>query len=374
MRLHYAHVILLGVATAVRLQPSPATIPALSRSLSPVDVVQAQLVALSQEDLEASFQFASPANRRSRGTHYDQFLSDPEYSVLIAHSQHQIRSALALGPDRYSCRVSLRPSEAALRCLSATATVDVGQRVRICSDERHVKRCFDSIQYQYSGLMDAMCGEEFEVVCHARENYGTNIIGLPSPDGTQDGVWYFPVTLLEHQAEDEREPADGEVGGQDAEEEEGEEELAFRWELSRQPDHPIAFELGDVMVHARYGYRGAIVGFDGVCVQTEEWIQAMGVDDLPAGRDQPFYHVLVDERDRPGDQVTYVAQENIVRTSPEGEFPCQPLRHRLLASLLQPGSFDKERGGYEPLPQLRQIYPPNVDGCWMVDAVVADKQ
>ena len=26
---------------------------------------------------------------------------------------------------------------------------------------------------------------------------------------------------------------------------------------------------------------------------------------------QPFYHVLVDCRDRPGDQSTYVAEENI---------------------------------------------------------------
>lgn len=34
----------------------------------------------------------------------------------------------------------------------------------------------------------------------------------------------------------------------------------------------------------------------------------MRVDMLPFGRNQPFYHVLVDERDRPGAQTTYVAQ------------------------------------------------------------------
>lgn len=36
--------------------------------------------------------------------------------------------------------------------------------------------------------------------------------------------------------------------------------------------------------------------------------QTMGVDRLPKGRHQPFYQVLVDERDRPGGMVTYVAQ------------------------------------------------------------------
>lgn len=34
----------------------------------------------------------------------------------------------------------------------------------------------------------------------------------------------------------------------------------------------------------------------------------MRVDALPGGREQPFYHVLVDVRDRPGPQTTYVAQ------------------------------------------------------------------
>ena len=36
-----------------------------------------------------------------------------------------------------------------------------------------------------------------------------------------------------------------------------------------------------------------------------------------AGRHQPYYHVLVDHRDRPF-QSTYVAQENIVRPTASG--------------------------------------------------------
>ena len=39
----------------------------------------------------------------------------------------------------------------------------------------------------------------------------------------------------------------------------------------------------------------------------------MGVDRLRLGRQQPFFHCLVDERDRPGAVTTYVAQVNCHR-------------------------------------------------------------
>lgn len=126
--------------------------------------------------------------------------------------------------------------------------------------------------------------------------------------------------------------------------------------------------LGQVVQHRRYSYHGVIFGYDPVCMADEEWCQvrgggaveryawrlrstavpqhraaaaaarrnppllrtltlhspahhsppfpchpspshqAMRVDMLPFGRSQPFYHVLVDARDRPGGQTTYVAQ------------------------------------------------------------------
>ena len=375
---------------AVLRAPVPrlaATVPSLTRDLAAADVVTAQLEAFSCDDLEASFQFASPANRRSTGTRYEQILADPTYNVLIGNSQHRITSALTLGPDRFACRVVIRPSESSLRCLGCTASVDVGQRVRISSDLQHIKRCFNFIQYEYSELMDGMRGKELEVVCHARENHGTNIVGLPSPDGSQDGVWYFPVTVLEREQLEEAEAVaqeleDAEAAEHVADAEDAEaaeeasharEEYAFRWELRKQSDHAIAFGLGDVMEHAKYGYRGVVVGFDDVCMQTDEWIEAMGVDRLADGRQQPFYHVLVDERDRKGDVITYVAQENVRRPADAGKPRLsEPVRHRLVSSLLQPDSFDREQGRYEPLPQLRAIYPPGVDGCWMVEAVVPD--
>ena len=37
----------------------------------------------------------------------------------------------------------------------------------------------------------------------------------------------------------------------------------------------------------------------------------MKVDHLPRGPSQPFYHVLVDSRDRPGGTSAYVAEEHL---------------------------------------------------------------
>jgi hypothetical protein len=38
----------------------------------------------------------------------------------------------------------------------------------------------------------------------------------------------------------------------------------------------------------------------------------MQVDRLPRGRKQPFYKLLVDSRDRQSQQLTYVAEENVI--------------------------------------------------------------
>ncbi|GAB0492191.1 hypothetical protein MMPV_003451 [Pyropia vietnamensis] len=72
------------------------------------------------------------------------------------------------------------------------------------------------------------------------------------------------------------------------------------------------FALGTLFRHRRYGYRGVIFGADPSCKAGDDWARAMGIDGLPRGRSQPFYHVLVDERDRPASVgICYVAEENV---------------------------------------------------------------
>ncbi|SCV69982.1 BQ2448_1376 [Microbotryum intermedium] len=68
----------------------------------------------------------------------------------------------------------------------------------------------------------------------------------------------------------------------------------------------IHWRIGQVFRHRLFGYCGVVRGFDEECLANEEWIQSMGVDTLPFGRSQPFYHVITE-----GGGTRYVAQENI---------------------------------------------------------------
>jgi F-box protein 21 len=54
----------------------------------------------------------------------------------------------------------------------------------------------------------------------------------------------------------------------------------------------VAFKVGQLFQHKRYGYEGVITGWDVVCDANEDWIQNMRVDTLSKGRNQAFYHVL----------------------------------------------------------------------------------
>jgi len=115
----------------------------------------------------------------------------------------------------------------------------------------------------------------------------------------------------------------------------------------------LAFDLGQCLLHRKYGYRGVVVGYDASCRQSDEWCRTMGIHTLHHGRDQPFYHVLVDVRDRPGGHISYVAQENISL-----DRPSEPLQH---PGVTVPGlfeRFDAARGKFEPSAELRDQFPP----------------
>jgi len=142
----------------------------------------------------------------------------------------------------------------------------------------------------------------------------------------------------------------------------------FRWELAKQSEVVPAYALGQVLTHRKFGYRGVIIGYDPTCLQTDEWVEQMGVERLPGGRNQPFYHVLVDTRDRPGEQATYVAEENV--QLPDGGATVDAVEHPLVERYLT--AYDAARGEYEPVPALRSLYPSGVAGCWMTDAVIPD--
>jgi len=68
---------------------------------------------------------------------------------------------------------------------------------------------------------------------------------------------------------------------------------------------PVLYEIGSVVTHKLYGYRGVVVAYDPQCMAGNTWYMA---NKTQPPKDQPWYHVLVHES---GGLSTYVAQSNL---------------------------------------------------------------
>ena len=55
----------------------------------------------------------------------------------------------------------------------------------------------------------------------------------------------------------------------------------------------VAWKIGTHFRHKRYGYEAVVVGWDTKCGAEPRWIEQMRVDELPRGREQPFYNVVL---------------------------------------------------------------------------------
>ena len=67
----------------------------------------------------------------------------------------------------------------------------------------------------------------------------------------------------------------------------------------------ISYDLGLVVTHRTYGYRGVIVAVDLNCMAGDTWYKN---NKTQPNRDQPWYHILVHDS---GGLSTYVAQSNL---------------------------------------------------------------
>jgi len=83
------------------------------------------------------------------------------------------------------------------------------------------------------------------------------------------------------------------------------------------------FEIGQVIHHKRYHYRGVIFGRDQTCQGDEAWYQK---NQTQPDRDQPWYHVMVDG----AEHTTYVAQSNL-----EPDETGEPVNHPLLGQFFK---------------------------------------
>jgi heat shock protein HspQ len=83
---------------------------------------------------------------------------------------------------------------------------------------------------------------------------------------------------------------------------------------------PARFEVGDLVHHRLYGYRGVVIAADPCCQAGEKWYQS---NKTQPDRNQPWYHVLVHDS---GGLSTYVAQSNL-----EPDTADKPIEHPRIA-------------------------------------------
>jgi heat shock protein HspQ len=94
------------------------------------------------------------------------------------------------------------------------------------------------------------------------------------------------------------------------------------------------FQIGQIVRHRLYPFRGIVFDIDPEFSNTEEWYQSIPAERRPR-KDQPFYHLYAENADT--EYVAYVSEQNLIPDS-TGE----PLRHPQVAEI-----FEKdERGSY----------------------------
>ena len=87
------------------------------------------------------------------------------------------------------------------------------------------------------------------------------------------------------------------------------------------------FEIGQIVKHRYFDFRGVIFDVDPEFDNTEEWYQSIPAQVRPK-KDQPFYHLLAESPSQPS-YIAYVSQQNLL----EEEIP-EPVAHPLVEEII----------------------------------------
>jgi heat shock protein HspQ len=94
------------------------------------------------------------------------------------------------------------------------------------------------------------------------------------------------------------------------------------------------FQIGQIVRHRIYPFRGVIFDIDPEFNNTDEWYESIPEDRRPR-KDQPFYHLFAENAE--SEYIAYVSEQNLLPDT-SGE----PVRHPQVAEV-----FEKdESGGY----------------------------
>jgi len=87
------------------------------------------------------------------------------------------------------------------------------------------------------------------------------------------------------------------------------------------------FQIGQVVRHRLYPFRGVIFDVDPTFSNTEGWYASIPRDVRPA-KDQPYYHLLAENADT--EYIAYVSEQNLVADGSD-----EPLRHPQVPELFE---------------------------------------
>ncbi len=94
------------------------------------------------------------------------------------------------------------------------------------------------------------------------------------------------------------------------------------------------FQIGQVVKHRLFPFRGVIFDIDPEFANTEEWYQAIPAEIRPE-KDQPFYHLFAENAE--AEYVAYVSEQNLLPDTSG-----TPIRHPQVSEV-----FERDKnGGY----------------------------
>ncbi|MEM7258807.1 MAG: heat shock protein HspQ [Pseudomonadota bacterium] len=82
------------------------------------------------------------------------------------------------------------------------------------------------------------------------------------------------------------------------------------------------FNIGQIVKHRIYPFRGVIFDVDPAFANTDEWYESIPAESRPH-KDQPFYHLYAENDDT--EYVAYVSEQNLLIDDSH-----EPLRHPLI--------------------------------------------
>ena len=100
------------------------------------------------------------------------------------------------------------------------------------------------------------------------------------------------------------------------------------------------YQIGQVVRHRLYPFRGVVFDIDPVFDNTEEWYQSIPVEVRPH-KDQPFYHLFAENAET--EYIAYVSEQNLLPDT-SGD----PVRHPQVTEV-----FVRDGKGYRPRAAMR---------------------